>query len=324
MSRGLTRRVGDLQPLLISGLLIGVAALVPLRVNDYLLYVLTISFYYVVLAVSWNLLAGYTGQFSLAQQAFATIGAYTTGMLGHYYHVPIAVGIVAAGLVSGLVGVILGVMVLRLRAIYLAIATWGFAETLRITLTAAYEFTRGDLGLSVPTLLGNVDPVPYYYIFLAMAAASTLIVYVVVRSPIGFFLRAIKDDELRAASMGINTTFWKVFAFALTSMLSGLAGAFYAHYVAVISPQLADFTEMAKIIVMVIVGGIGTFAGPLVGAPVVHVVSSFLNQYGQWSNVMFAVLVIVLMRTYRDGGVALLLHAFRLLRARVAAGRGHA
>lgn len=324
MSRGLTRRGRDLWLLLISGLLIGGAALVPLRVNDYLLQVLTISFYYVVLAVSWNLLAGYTGQFSLAQQAFATIGAYTTGMLAYYYHVPIAIGIVAAVLVSGLVGVILGVMVLRLRAIYLAIATWAFAETLRITLTGAYEFTRGDLGLSVPTLLGNLDPVPYYYIFLAIAAASTLIVYLVVRSPIGFFLRAIKDDELRAASIGINTTFWKVFAFALTSVLSGLAGAFYAHYVAVISPQMADFTEMAKVIVMVIVGGIGTFAGPLVGAPVVQVVSSFLHQYGQWSNVIFAALVIVLMRTYRDGGVALLLHAFRLLWARVAARRGHA
>lgn len=324
MSRGLTRRGHGLLPLLISGLVIGVAALVPLRVNDYLLQVLTISFYYVVLAVSWNLLAGYTGQFSLAQQAFATIGAYTTGLLGHYYHVPTAVGIAAAVLVSGLVGVVLGVMVLRLRAIYLAIATWGFAETLRITLAAAYEFTRGDLGLSVPTLLGNLDPVPYYYIFLAMAVASTLVVYLVVKSRIGFFLRAIKDDELRAASMGINTTFWKVFAFALTSVLSGLAGAFYAHYVAVISPQLADFTEMAKVIVMVIVGGIGTFAGPLVGAPVVQVVSSFLHQYGQWSNVIFAALVIVLMRTYRDGGVALLLHAFRLLWARVVVGSGHA
>lgn len=314
----MTGRLGDLRPFVIVASLMSVAALVPLFVNDYLLQVLTVSFYYVVLAVSWNLLAGYTGQFSLAQQAFATIGAYTTGMLAHYFHVPTAVGIAAAALLSGVVGVILGVMVLRLRAIYLAIATWGFAETLRISLAAAYDLTRGDLGLSVPTLLGNLDPAPYYYIFLGLAAGCTLIVYLVVRSPIGFFLRAIKDDELRAASMGINTTLWKVFAFALTSFLSGVAGAFYAHYVAVISPQIADFTEMAKIIVMVIVGGIGTFAGPLVGAPVVQVVSSFLHEYGQWSNVIFSLLVIVLMRTYRDGGVALALHAFRWLRARAA------
>lgn len=300
---------------LVVASLTGVVLLaMPLGLDDYTLHVLVISFYYVVLAASWNLLAGYTGQFSLAQQGFAAIGAYTTGLLIHYYHIPIWAGILAAVVVSTLVGIGLGLMVLRLRAIYLAIATWGFAETIHIVLTAGYQVTQGQLGLAVPSLLGNLDPFQYYYVFLAMMVLCLGILFAVVSSPIGRFLLAIKDDELRASTMGVNTTFWKVFAFALTSGLSGLAGAFYAHYLAVISPDMADFSEIAKIIIMTIVGGIGSFVGPLIGAPLVEVVSQYLEQYGAWDNVILALVVILLMRFYREGLLGAGRQLFRRLR----------
>jgi len=283
--------------------LIGVAALsaLPQFVGAYALHVLTISLYYVILAASWNLLAGFTGQFSLAHQAFAAVGAYTSGLLIYHYHWPMAASIPSGIAMAALLGYLLGRIVLKMRAIYLAIATWAFAETLHILLTAAYRFTRGELGLIVPPLYRNVQPEAYYYTFLGLAAVSLVIMYVVVHSPLGYFMRAIKDDELRAESLGVDTTRIKIFVFTLSSGFAGLAGAFYAHYTLVLSPQMADFSEMAKLIIMVVVGGLGAFAGPLIGAPPIQILTTYLAKYGEWDMVIYALLVIVLMRSYMGG-----------------------
>ncbi|MDE2573018.1 MAG: branched-chain amino acid ABC transporter permease, partial [bacterium] len=280
---------------------VAILALLPLVTNEFVLHVLTVSFYYVILAACWNLLAGYTGQFSLAQQSFATIGAYTTGLLIHDYGIPIWQGIVFAVISSTIAGLALGVMTVRMRAIYLAIATWAFAQTLQIVLTAAHQITRGHLGLSLPPIFAALAPRPYYWLLLTVAVAALLIVYGIVRSPIGTIMRAIKDDELRAQSLGIDTTLIKVFVFAVTSGLSGLAGAFYAHDTALLSPQMAGFSEIGKIITMVMIGGLGTFAGPLIGAPIIQLLGAYLQPFGEWDLVIYALLVIVVMRAYKGG-----------------------
>jgi branched-chain amino acid transport system permease protein len=284
-----------------SGLAVVALSTVPLVAGSYLLHVFTITLYYVVLAASWNLLAGFTGQFSLAQQSFAAIGAYASGLLVVDFGVPLWTSIPCGMLAAAALGWGLGRMVLRLQAIYLAIATWAFAETVHILLTAAYPVTRGELGLGVPALYASLRPAPYYYTFLALAVGSVLAMYLLVRSPIGYFMRAIRDDELRAESMGIDTTQVKTLVFTLSSAFAGLAGAFYAHYTIVLSPQMADFGEMAKLIIMVVVGGLGSFAGPLVGAPPVQIALTYLAKYGEWDMVIFALIVIVLMRTTRGG-----------------------
>ncbi len=281
-------------------------ALVPKLAGDFTLHMLTTGCYYTILAASWNLLAGFTGQFSLAHQAFAAIGAYTSGLLIRYFAVPIWFGIGSGILVAALFGYGLGRMVLSMRAIYLAIATWAFAETVHIVLTAAYPITRGELGLDVPPLFRNLDPLSYYYLFAALAFASVLAMYAMVRSPLGQFMRAIKDDELRAESLGVDTTRVKIVVFTVSSAFAGLAGAFYAHYVVVLSPQLADFNEMAKLIIMVVLGGLGSVAGPLIGDTPVQVLITWLQKYGEWDMVIFAVVVIVLMRTHAGGMNALI------------------
>lgn len=297
-----------------------VLLLLPLAVGSYTTHVLTIGLYYTILAASWNLLAGMTGQFSLAQQTFAAIGAYTTGLLIRYFQFPVWLSIPSGVVAAAALGYLLGRMVLRMRAIYLAIATWAFAETIHILLTAAYQITRGELGLSVPSLYGTVAPTPYYYTFVALAVITTLGMYLVVRSPMGYFMRAIKDDELRAETLGVNTTRVKVMVFTLTSAIAGLAGAFYAHYIVVLSPQMADFSEMAKLIIMVVVGGLGSFAGPLIAAAPIQIVLTFLQKYGEWDMVVFALLVIVLMRSYMGGLAALGRELHDKLRTRRAAG----
>ena len=291
-----------------------ILALVPLFARDYMVHVLVQCLYYTILAASWNLLAGMTGQFSLAHQSFAAIGGYTTGLLIRYFETPLWLSIPAGMLLSAALGYLLGRIVLRMRAIYLAIATWAFAETFHILLTAAYPITRGELGLSVPSLYGHLWPTPYYYTFLALAAVTILGMYLLVRSPIGYFMRAIRDDELRAETLGVDTTRVKVLVFTLTSAIAGLAGAFYAHYDVVLSPQRADFSVMATLIIMVVVGGLGSFAGPLIAAAPIHFTLTFLQKYGEWDMVVFALLVIALMRSYMGGLAALLAEAYQKLR----------
>jgi branched-chain amino acid transport system permease protein len=204
-------------------------------------------------------------------------------------------------LMAALSGYVLGRLVLGMRAIYLSIATWAFAETYRIVLGAAYEFTRGDLGLSVPSLYGNIRSSAYYYTFVGAAALCVLLAHVVLKSPVGYFMRAIKDDQIRAASLGIDTTRVKLFAFTLSSAMAGLAGVLYAHYVLTLTPQIVDFSEMAKIIIMVVIGGIGSFAGPIIAAAPMNFLSTYLQAFGEWSLVLFAGIVIVTMRSYPAG-----------------------
>jgi branched-chain amino acid transport system permease protein len=291
-----------------------VLAALPAVLGTYLVHVITLGFYYTILAASWNLLAGMTGQFSLAQQTFAAIGAYTSGLLIVWLGFPLWLSMPCGVLVAGALGFILGRLVLRMRAIYLAIATWAFAETIHVLLTAAYQITRGEQGLSVPSLYGKLDPVLYYYTLLPVTAVLVLGMYVLVRSPIGYFMRAIKDDELRAQTLGVDTTRVKVLVFTLTSGISGIAGVFYAHYMVTLSPQMTDFSEMAKLVIMVVVGGLGNFAGPLIGAPIVHVILTYLEKYGEWDMVVFALIVIALMRSYMGGLVALATEAYQRLR----------
>jgi branched-chain amino acid transport system permease protein len=305
MSAGLTKEWGafvDWRRVAIVAVAVGLPlAAVPLVTGEFVLHVLAIGAYYAMLAVSWNLLAGFTGQFSLAQHAFAAVGAYTSGLLIYHLNTPLFVSMPAGILTAALGGYLLGRLVLRMRTIYLSIATWAFAETYRIVLTAAYDFTRGDLGLSVPSLYGNVRPIYYYYTFVTVAAACVLLTHVILRSPVGYFMRAVKDDQVRAQSLGVDTTNVKLFAFTLSSAMAGLAGVLYAHYILTLTPSLVDFSEMAKIIIMVVIGGLGHFLGPVLAAPPINFLSTYLQAYGEWSLVLFAVAVIIVMRSYPAG-----------------------
>jgi branched-chain amino acid transport system permease protein len=283
-----------------------VVYVITLTGNDYVFDLGITTCYYLILACSWNLLAGFTGRFSLAQPAFATIGAYSTGLLIEYRHVPIVIGIAFAAVVSSLVGLFLGLIVLRMQGTYLALTTWALAISVQISLIAAYGFTGGDAGLFLPSMLGQVsNNLPYYYFFAALATVALMSMYFIVESPIGRLMRAIRDDELRAATLGVDTVRWRVFAFVVSGFWSGLAGALFAHYILVISPVMGDFSEMAKIIAMVMVGGLGIFIGPLVGVPLLVALTAFVQQYGELDLVLYAVIVLVVMRAYPAGMVAL-------------------
>jgi len=300
-------------------LLYAALAWVPWATSEYHTHVLVTGLYYVILAIGWNLLAGYTGQFSLAHHTFAGIGAYTSALLVRYAHVPILVGIAAGVLVAAALGYGLGTLCLRMRAIYLALATWAFAESVRLLITVEYTITRGDLGLAAPFLFGTPRPTAYYFLFLALAIAAGLAARELIDSRVGSYMRAIRDDEEAAAVMGVDTFKWKRFVFAISAVFAAVAGGFQGHYVGLLSPTPMKFNEMAMIVVMVIVGGLRTFAGPILGAVFIEVLSETLRAWGEIRMVLFALLVILIARGYPGGLVAIFRTIGRPLVARVPA-----
>jgi branched-chain amino acid transport system permease protein len=281
-------------------------AWLPWMVSEYQTHVLTTSLYYVVLAVGWNLLAGYTGQFSLAHHTFAGIGAYTSALLVLYAGMPILVSIAAGVVVAAAAGYGLGTLCLRMRAIYLALATWAFAESVRLFITVEYQITRGDLGLATPFLFGTPRSMGYYYLFLGLAVVAVLAAWQLVHSRVGIYMRAIRDDEEAAAVMGVDTFKWKRAVFAISAVFAATAGGVQGHYVGLLSPTPMKFNEMAMIVIMVIIGGLRTFPGPIVGAVFTELLFEWLRAWGEVRMVLFALLVIVVARGYPAGlaGVA--------------------
>ena len=292
-------------------ILLLVAVLPAFVTNAYWQGVVVVSMYFALLAVAWNILAGYTGQFSLAPAAFGMIGAYTTGLLSYYYGTGAAIGIPAAIIVSGGIGLALGRIVLRLRGPYLALTTLSFAEIMRLVISNSIDFTRGDLGLNV---LGIFEErLAYYYLILAVLFAVQAGLYYLLRARAGLYLRAIRDDEIAAASRGVKIVWWKTFAFTLSAAICGLAGALYGHFAQFVSPELGLLSQTGIVISMVVIGGLGTLVGPVGAAFLIYVVSEVLRDFGGYQLIVFALLVILFARLFREGLWGLLLLAWRRL-----------
>jgi branched-chain amino acid transport system permease protein len=275
-------------------------ATMPLFVTSpYTLGILIVSIYFALLALGWNLLAGFTGQFSLAPAAFAMLGAYATALLDYHLKAPLAIGIPAAIAATALLGFLLGRVVLRLKGPYLALTTLSFAEIARVVVYNSYGFTRGDQGLNVPTLMQS--RVGYYYLFLAVLGAALMLLYLLMRGRAGRFWLAIRDDETGAESRGINVVRYKTIAFALSCALCGVAGSLYGTFSQLVSPELGLLSQTGLVIAMVVIGGMGTLTGPVVGALLVYLVSEWLREFGGVQLIVFSLAVIIFARFFRAG-----------------------
>jgi branched-chain amino acid transport system permease protein len=279
---------------------VAVLACLPAFVTSpYTLGILIVSIYFALLALGWNLLAGFTGQFSLAPAAFAMLGAYATALLDYHLKAPLAVGIPAAIAGTALLGLLLGRIVLRLKGPYLALTTLSFAEIARVVIGNSHEFTRGDQGLNVPTLMQS--RVGYYYLFLGVLLATLVGLYRLMRGRAGRFWLAIRDDETGAASRGIDVVRYKTFAFALSCAICGLAGSLYGTFSQLVSPELGLLLQTGLVIAMVVIGGMGTLTGPLVGALIVYLSSEWMREFGHVQMIVFSLVVIVFARFFRAG-----------------------
>lgn len=281
--------------------IIAAIGLVPLVVSGpYVLGIILVSVYFAIIALAWNLLAGYTGQFSLAPAAFAMLGGYTTALLDFYWKVPLALGIPAAIIVTALFGLILGKLVLNLSGPYLSLTTLAFAEIARVVVSNSNEFTRGDQGLHVATLTDN--RLAYYYIFLFALVAVLAFIYWLLKGKLGRFMMAVRDDPVGAESRGIDVVRVKMIAFCVSCSICGLAGSLYGTFSQLVSPELGLLQQTGLILSMVVIGGMGSLSGAILGAVLIYLGSEWLRGFGDIQMIVFALLVIVFAR-YIPGGL---------------------
>lgn len=297
-----------------------IALLTASHFNAYWLHVAIIAMYYGILAASWSLLAGYVGLFSLSHTAFASIGGYTSALLVKWYGIPVVLGMGAGGLMCGALGGAIGWVCLRMSGPYLAIFTLGFSEIVRIVISSEDDVTAGMAGLHTAPLFQSATRLPYFYAAFALLALSLLLMGLLVSSRWGLFLRAIREDEQAAAASGVAVARFRILAFAIASGFAGLAGGFYAHYIGIMTPSVGDLDEMAKLVVMTVIGGMERLPTAVGGAFAIEVLLELLRSYGQWRLPLFGVLLLLTMRFARNGLLTpLWLQLVRLGEARVGA-----
>ena len=255
--------------------------------SPYHLHVLIMAGIFAILALSLNLLLGYAGLLSLGHAAFFGIGAYASALLALRLAWPFAAGFVAAVAVAGGSGYLTGRLAIRLRGAYFVLVTLSFAGVVSLVSVNWMDLTNGPLGLpGVPAaeLLGFAFTTKRsaYYLVLVVAAGAYLLCARVVRSRIGRALVALRENEALAASVGVDGTRYLVLATALSAALAGAAGSLYAHYTRFVSPEVFLFSYTLTMVVMVVAGGKGTLAGPVVGAVVFTVLPEVLRELVAW------------------------------------------
>jgi len=248
----------------------------------------------IILAVSLHLVIGITGQFSIGHAGFLAVGAYISAIFTMKLQLPFPVAILVGGIVAALAGLIVGIPSLRLKGDYLAIATLGFAEIIRITFLNI-DYVGGAAGMQVSHLT------TWTYTFICLFITIVVIMNFT-NSRHGRACISVRENEVAADAMGINTTFYKVIAFALGSFFAGVAGGLYSHNFYIIQPTSFGFLKSFDILIFVVLGGLGSLSGAVISAILLTVVSTFLQDYPETRMIMYS-LVLVIVMLYRPQGL---------------------
>lgn len=289
---------------------------------NYLIHIATLFLLYLLLVESMNLYLGYTGILALSHIAFMGLGGYTGAIItlngGSFW-----TGFFLGGLFSLILGCLLGLTSLRLRADYLGIATLGFTQILSSIFQNWSEVTRGPLGLPGiprPSLFGFplTEKFHYFLFVLAITAVLMFLMHRLVKSPFGRVLETIRDDEIGAKMLGKNTLAYKLAIFSLGSMIAGFAGVLYAHFITFINPSSFTLEEMGTVLVMLMIGGLGTFRGPFYGVGVILFLQEgvrFLHLpaqvVGPLQLLLYSLLFLIVMMYFPQGIGGFLKHRHR-------------
>lgn len=251
-----------------------------------------------ILALSLNLVTGTAGQLSLGHAAFMGIGAYTSGILTSVYGMPFFVALVGGGVVAALCGFAIGLPTLRLKGDYLAIATLGFGEIIRVSILNM-KITGGPFGLRGIPKSTNLT------VAVVLAVAAYLVLDRVVKSRFGRALIAIKGDEVAAQAMGIDLTRHKVVAFMISAFWAGIAGVLFAHWFRYLNPSSFTFTKSVEILSMVVLGGMGSLPGAVLGAAALTYAPEFLRSVSpfvsQYRMLFYGALLVIIMLVRPEG-----------------------
>jgi branched-chain amino acid transport system permease protein len=297
------------QWLLIAAAILVMAAVPLVTRNSYLLHVLILTMIFGIFASAWNLVAGFAGLKTFGHHAFFGIGAYVSALLSIKAGWSPWLTIWLAALAATAAGIFIGLPILRIKSMpHVAIVTLGFAEIVRIVISNLQSITRGELGLwgirpfegfTLPgfgrIVFSPADKVPYYYLILLLLIASTAVIMLLMRSRAGLSIIAMRDAEDAAESLGVNLTRQKLLVFAISAFLVGIAGAFYAHYISILTPTAAVGIDlMILVIAMALVGGLSTFSGPLIGALLLTGTVELLRDLDQYRLLVYGAMIILI------------------------------
>ncbi len=307
MSNAITRPSVGLTPLRLLKLAVPLVLLVaipPLADNAFVTTVFISALMFGILGAIYDLMLGYAGLINFGFAGFIAAGAYGSALASFHYDVSPWFGLLIGGVCGGLMGFFTGVITLRLRGLYLGLTTWFVAEALRFTISNTPGYTRGMLGLAVdpfPDLFGidfsRGNLLSHYYLLMVLAAVIFIAMYLLVHSKVGLAFKAIREDQLAAESLGLNTTKYKILNFTIACFLTGVVGSFYAHYLGILSPTPEEFgvPRTVEILTVAYVGGRGTLWGSLFAGFLLIGFQEYFRELEAWRLVMFGALLIGVM-----------------------------
>lgn len=293
---------------------IGAAALalialivLPHLTTGYVVYLANLMLVYIILALGLNILIGETGQFGLAHVAFYGIGIYTTAILTSRFGVPFPLAVIGGMLLAGAIGFLLGAISFRMRDIYLALSTFAFGEAMQWVFKSWDSVTNGPNGMRIPqaSIFGFriTNDHDAYYLVLAVAIFTVLVTILLMQSRLGRAFRAVRESEPAALALGVNVRRTKVIAFTLSAVYAGLAGGVFASFSSFIHPDSLGFTTTILVLTMIVVGGLGSIAGAVMGALILGLIQELLRQAPSYQEIIYGVILILFMM-YAPKGVA--------------------
>lgn len=267
--------------------------------SSYQIQILSFIGIFTILAISLDIVNGYTGQFSIGHAGFMAVGGYVAAYLTFYHQVPFVLATLAGALAAALFGLIIGIPTLRLRGDYLAIATLGFAEIIRVAILNL-DVVGGARGFAGIANLSNFDTV---FVFTLI---SFILLYNFTRSAYGRALQSIREDEIAAECMGVPTTYFKVLAFVVAAFFAGIAGSLYGHYLMFLHPNDFGLLRSIEILLMIVLGGMGNLWGAFLGAIVLSILPEALRTYNGIVYTMVVVYLVGVAISYQKGKYNLL------------------
>lgn len=300
-----TKKQSRIKSLILAAVLFALPLLFP---NAYVAQIANLAGIYVILAMGLNVLTGYTGQLSLGIAAFFGVGAYTSALLDVNFKLPFLVCMLAAIVVTVISGLILAIPALKVKGSYLVLLTIGFGEITRLLMVNWLSLTRGPagiVGIRPPSILGfQIDTLTKnYYLILIIAILAFLYIRHLMNSRAGRSFLAIRDDDGAAELCGINITEYKIKAFAISAALCGIAGSLYAHMIRYISPDSFTAAQSQLFLCMIVIGGMGTLSGPVIGAILLTILPEFLRFLNTGRMVLYGILILLVVMRW-PGGIA--------------------
>ncbi|WNJ88353.1 branched-chain amino acid ABC transporter permease [Bosea sp. 685] len=301
------------------------ACCAPLLLGNYALHAVIISLIFLLPAHGLNLLVGYTGLLSLAQAAFFGVGAYVSALMAVHWGTPFYVNLFGAGLVAGALALPLGIPALRLRSTSFVMCTLGFVIIGQAVAKNWISLTRGDMGLSaIPKPYFALGPasftvsgtVGFYYLVLTIAALATFAVWLIVTSPAGRNMVAIRENETLAESVGVPTWRYKLVVFMISAAFAGFGGSVYAHYLTVVSPLTFQMSNSTLMLIIVLGGGPGTISGVVFGSLLFVGLSEALRIAPELRMVAYGFCLLALVFWFPKGFAPLITRFWTLLRGR--------